>query len=322
MKDELLQSETWMRFQEAAGRRVVRFCGEEWSANGVVHRLPIVGRYLYVPRGPRGRSENIEVRSEDRDLGKVLDDLLLKAKEAKAGWIRIEPETEETLREIRVAISNRRIVKAPHDMQPHETFVVGLAPAEDELLAAMKPKTRYNIRIAEKRGVKIVSSTEPEYRNAFIRLVTRTADRKGISAHPVAYYEAMLETLLGDSATLMIAEKDGVTVAANLLVFCGDTATYLHGGSDDAYRADMAPFLLQWEGMHEAKRRGCSWYDFGGVNMEEFVVGSGKWLGITRFKFGFSPATSATVFPGTYDIVLSPRRYAVYRMIQKMKSRV
>ncbi len=350
--DELLQSERWMRFQEAAGRRVVRFCGEEWSANGVLHRLPIVGEYVYVPRGPRGRSENGEVRSErkepgNRDLGimreekepaplpegssrifegegreyirKIVGTLLFKAKEVNAGWIRIEPETEEVLSLIRDAVKGAPIVKASHDMQPRETFVVDLTPTEEELLAVMKPKVRYNIGVAKKRGVSVVMSTDAKYVEAFIRLVTRTADRKGITPHPKAYYEAMCETLLGENGKIFAAEKEGTIVSANLVVFHGDTATYLHGGSDDAYRADMAPFLLQWEAMREAKRCGCTRYDFGGVNMGELEAGEGKWFGITRFKTGFSPSTSATVFPGAYDIVLSPLRYAVYGMMQKMK---
>ncbi len=357
--NELLQSEEWMRFQEAAGKRVVRFCGEGWSANGVVHQLPIVGEYLYVPRGPRGRIKNKEsgikeeengdefrisnfefknntqlsisndqvrtLRNGDQNnesgqLRETISVLIAKARDVNAGWIRIEPETRETLTEIRKAVSGRQIVKAPHDMQPHEVFRVDLTPSEEGLLAAMKPKTRYNIRVAEKRGVKVFASTEPKYRDAFIRLVTGTADRKGITAHPVAYYEAMLETLLGDTATLMIAEKDSVVIAANFLVFFGDTATYLHGGSDDSYRADMGPFLLQWEGMCEAKRRGYVQYDFGGVSSSEFAAGEGKWLGITRFKFGFSPATPATVFPGTYDVILSSARYMIYRIIQWIRT--
>ena len=349
--NELLQSEEWMRFQEAAGRRVVRLCGEGWCANGVVHALPVVGEYLYVPKGPRTvNSEQItdnegdefrnnaqlsvsndqkgtgnedlnqELGIKDEESKGIMELLFAKAKEVKAGWIRIEPESEEILAKIRTAVKGARIVKAPHDMQPRETFVVDLTPSEEDLLAAMKPKTRYNIRVAQKRGVNIVASTEPKYKEAFIWLVTGTADRKGIVPHPVVYYEAMLETLLGDDAIILVAEKDGNVIAANLIAYCGDTATYLHGGSDETYRADMAPFLLQWEGMREAKRRGCSRYDFGGVNTEEFAAGEGKWLGITRFKFGFSPATASTVFPGTYDIVLSSVRYGIYRMIQGVKN--
>ncbi|NTW13458.1 MAG: peptidoglycan bridge formation glycyltransferase FemA/FemB family protein [Candidatus Moranbacteria bacterium] len=349
MTDELLQSEEWMRFQETVGRRTARICGEGWIANGVVHRLPIVGEYLYVPRGPKTvnseqvtenkgdgfrnstkasilndqtEAGNKELRIKKGELNGIMEMLFTKAKELKIGWIRIEPETADVLSGIRDAAKDMMTVRAPHDMQPRETFRVGLAPSEENLLSAMKSKTRYNIRIAEKRGVSIAVSTERKYREAFIRLVTGTADRKGIVPHPKTYYEAMCTALLGEDGVIFVAEKEGTVVAANLVIFHGKTATYLHGGSDDRFRADMAPFLLQWEGMREAKRRGCSWYDFGGVNVADFMSGHGKWLGITRFKFGFSPATAAVVFPGTYDIVLSPWRYMTYRFIQRIQSGV
>ncbi len=339
--DELLQSDVWMRFQEAAGHPVVRLGDSDCSVNGVVHRLPIVGKYLYVPRGPR--TMNSEQITENRDefrnnkkssdsndrkgmesgigLKKILKSLLTKAREMQSGWIRIEPESEEMLSAIRNAVSGVRIVKAPHDMQPRETFVVDLSPSEEELFAGMKPKTRYNVRVAEKRGVNVAVSTERRYADAFIRLVTGTADRKGIVPHPKGYYEAMCETLLGENGKIFAGEKDGEIIAANLVVFHGDTATYLHGGSDEVFRADMAPFLLQWEAMREAKRRGCAWYDFGGVNMAELEASEGKWFGITRFKIGFSPETQTTVYPGAYDIVLSPFRYTVYRVLQGMKKK-
>ncbi len=327
MTDELLQSEEWMRFQEAAGRHVVRLCGKDWSANGVVHSLPVVGEYLYVPRGPRVESTKpkIQIPNETQNpehktrIGPVMEALRAKAKELNVGWIRIEPETEDVLSEIREAVKGVRITKAPHDMQPRETFVVDLALTEEELLAAMKPKARYNIGVAKKRGVNVMMSSDAKYVEAFIRLVMGTADRKGIVPHPKGYYKAMCASLLGENGKIFAAEKDGEIIAANVVVFHGDTATYLHGGSDEAFRADMAPFLLQWEAMREAKRHGCSRYDFGGVSMAELEAGTGKWLGITRFKTGFSPTTSATVFPGAYDIVLSPVRYGAYRMMQRVK---
>ncbi|NTW30891.1 MAG: peptidoglycan bridge formation glycyltransferase FemA/FemB family protein, partial [Candidatus Moranbacteria bacterium] len=268
---------------------------------------------------PEGSSRVFEGEGRE-DVRGIITKLLAKAKEMNVGWIRIEPETEEALVTMRKATSGKRVVKAPHDMQPRETFVIDLAPTEEELLAAMKPKTRYNIGVAKKRGVSVVMSSDSKYVEAFIRLVTGTADRKGIVPHPKGYYEAMGESLLGENGKIFAAEKDGTIVAANMVVFYGGTATYLHGGSDDAYRADMAPFLLQWEAMLEAKRCGCARYDFGGVNMAELEAGTGKWLGITWFKIGFSPSTSATVFPGAYDIVLSPVKYYTYRMIQGVKS--
>ncbi len=318
--NELLQSEKWLKFQEATGKQVIRFFTDDWSANGIVHSLPFVGKYLYVPKGPLGGIRSQESGFTEKETVKsLMESLLAKAKEEDAGWIRIEPETEEVLAEIRDSVS-LKLVKAPHDMQPSETFRVSLAVSEEELLANMKSKTRYNIRIAEKRGVEIIASTEKRYRDEFIRLVTGTAERKGIAPHPIPYYETMLETLLGADATILVAEKGGEVVAANLLTFFGDTATYLHGGSDDRYRADMAPFLLQWEGLREAKRRGCAWYDFGGVSTAEFEASEGKWLGITRFKFGFAPDTRSTVFPGAYDIIVSPPRYATYLFMQRIRT--
>lgn len=325
--DELLQSEEWMRFQEAAGHTVVPLSGADWSANGIVHTLPIVGRYLYTPRAPRlentkpglqipNKTQNPDYKTQ---MKTVIESLLAKASELQVGWIRVEPESEEVLNVIREAMSGVRMTKAPHDMQPREILKIPLAPTEDKLLAGMKSKTRYNIRVAEKRGVKVIASTEKRYVDAFIRLVSGTADRKGITPHPRAYYEKMCDTLLGGYGKIYAAEKDGQIIAANLVVIYGDTATYLHGGSDDRFRADMAPYILQWEAMREAKRRGCAWYDFGGVNMAELEAGAGKWYGITRFKTGFSPATPLIVYPGAYDIVLSPVRYGMYRVLQRMK---
>lgn len=326
--DELLQSEEWMRFQEAAGYRIVRLSGFDWAANGIIHELPIMGKYLYVPRGPRveitkpkkqtpNETQNPEYKTQAET---VMKSLFAEAREMHAGWIRIEPESEALLTGIREALPGVRVTKAPHDMQPREVFRLSLAPVEEDLLARMKSKTRYNIRVAEKRGVRVIASTEGKYVDAFIRLVTGTADRKGIMPHPRKYYEKMCEILLGENGKIYAAEKDGEIIAANLVIFHGDTATYLHGGTDERFRADMAPFLLQWEAMREAKRRGCLWYDFGGVNMAELEAGVGKWYGITRFKTGFSPTTPATVYPGAYDIVLFPFRYTVYRVLQGMKS--
>jgi len=318
--DELLQSEEWMRFQETSGRRVVRLLDVRWSANGVAHHLPFVGDYLYVPRGPRKRTNKEAAKADGGGLGGAMKALLAKAGALGAAWVRIEPESEAALADIRESIPDAYVTKAPHDMQPKEVLRIRLAPAEKEILSGMKSKTRYNIRVAEKRGVRVVVSDEGRYADAFIGLVTGTADRKGIVPHPKAYYEAMCRVLLGENGKIFAAEKDGKIVAANLVVFYGGVATYLHGGSDDRYRADMAPYLLQWESIREAKRRGCVEYDFGGVNMEELSAGKGKWFGITRFKTGFSPEVPATVFPGAYDIVVSPLRYVAYRIVRRFKN--
>ena len=113
---------------------------------------------------------------------------------------------------------------------------------------------------------------------------------------------------------IYVAEYDGNIIAANLILFFGDAATYLHGASGNEYRNVMAPYLLQWQAILDAKKAGYLKYDFGGVKM------SGGWEGITKFKLGFSLNTKPVVFPGSYDIMIAPFRYWIYRGIQKIKS--
>ena len=314
-KQDFLQSEDWLRFQEAAGYGVVRMTDDGFTVAGIVCSLPIAGKYLYTPRVPAASISNFQF---------PISKLLAEARRLGCGWVRVEPGTEVVRDEILRFARNDKLktVKAPHDMQPKETFVVDIGKSEEELLAGMKPKVRYNVRLAEKKGVRVFRTTDEKYRKIFVDRVTRTADRKGIMPHPRSYYETMLATLLGDTATLFVAEHEGDILGINLVIFFGDTAIYLHGGSADVKREYMAPFLLQWHAIREARRLGCVRYDFGGVRMgqESRNSGSDSWAGITRFKVGFSPTTAPTVFPGCYDIVLSPTRYFLYRFFSAVRS--
>ncbi len=319
--DNFLQSPEWARFQETNGREAVQ---TESGAYGFVHTLPIVGSYLYFPRFPGG---NIS------DAQSILKSLVLLAQQKKLGWIRVEPETEEIVHVCEHVISlwreneQIRLIKAPHDMQPRETFVVDISKSEEEILAQMKAKTRYNVRLAEKKGVRIFMTREKKYQDIFLTLIEATAKRQNILPHPKSYYEKMIAVFPAEKLMLFVAEYEGVVLAANLVLFAGDTATYLHGGTSDAHREVMAPVLLQWEQMREAKRRGCVWYDFGGVSVSAEINSHqskiAAWEGITRFKLGFSPDTIPTTFPGCYDMVVDQKRYELYshlRFLQKSLS--
>lgn len=212
-------------------------------------------------------------------------------------------------------------------MQPRETFVMDISKSEEELLVQMKAKTRYNVRLAEKKGVRIFMTREKKYRDIFLTLIEATAKRQNILPHPKSYYEKMIDAFSEEKLTLFVAEYEGVVLAANFVLFAGDTATYLHGGTSDAHREVMAPVLLQWEQMREAKRRGCHWYDFGGVSVSAEINNHqskiAAWEGITRFKLGFSPDTVPMTFPGCYDMVVDQKRYELYshlRFLQKSLS--
>ncbi|MFZ2299778.1 MAG: peptidoglycan bridge formation glycyltransferase FemA/FemB family protein [Candidatus Moraniibacteriota bacterium] len=313
-----LQSEHWLVFQEAVGKDTVRFSGDGFSANGIIHELPIVGAYLYVPRGPIISQQLTE--NKKRFVGKI-QALAGLAKEKRAKWVRIEPETEELLERIRQAVPYK-VVKAPHDTQPREVFVVDISRSEEELLAAMKPKTRYNIRLAEKKGVRVFETREGKYEQAFLDLMRRTADRKEITPHPRGYYETFLTAFPESVCQLFVAEYDGQVLAANLLMVSGTTATYLHGGSSGEHRETMAPYLLQWEQMRYAKAHECLRYDFGGIRTtaeSSKLQAPSSWDGITRFKVGFSPETQPMVFPGAYDIILDAKAYFLYERLRSLQ---
>lgn len=294
---EFLQSVAWANLQEAAGHTKVRIGNDMY---GFVHELPFVGKYLYTPRFPMAPvNEKFQI-----------EDILTEAKKAGAKWLRIEPEAQEIVNVL--ASQGVKLVRAPHDMQPKELFVVDISLLEEVLFAAMKSKTRYNIRLAEKKGVKVFATREKKYQNAFLDLIIATALRKDIVPHPRSYYEYFFSVLPEDVCFLFVAEYEGKVVAANIVILYEGTAIYLHGGTSDEHRDVMAPMLLQWEQMKFAKTRGCTRYDFGGIKTEDRAS---TWAGITRFKVGFSPKTLPIVFPGCYDIVIDTWAYFLYRSI-------
>lgn len=308
--DQFLQSSEWSRFQEANGRESVCLAG---GAFGFVHVLPVVGKYLYTPRFP-GHGV--------LDLKTVIGEMCVLAQKMQFGWIRIEPETEAVLESWKQQIllcantDELGFKKAPHDMQPRETFVVDVTKSPAELLAHMKAKTRYNVHLAEKKGVRVFMTREKRYQEMFVSLIEATATRQHILPHAKGYYRKMFESFSENQVALFVAEYEGEVLAANLVSFFGDTATYLHGGTSDVHREVMAPALLQWEQIQEAKRRGCLWYDFGGVSTltscDTQSLALSAWKGITRFKLGFAHGTTPIIFPGCYDMVIDQKRYALY----------
>lgn len=303
----LLQSDEWARLQVASGHEAFPFSGVGFEGHAFRYSLPLLGDYLSIPRGPVVDLS----RLASEELRTTLSEI---ARSSGTHWIRIEPGSADELAAFSSAFHPMRIVSAPRDANPRETFTVSLDGGPADWLVRMKPKTRYNVRLAEKHGVTVRFSRRPEDMEAFLDLITSTANRKAIAPHPRMHYRNFLTALPEEMCTVAIAERDGAALAAALLVFFGETAYYLHGGSGDTRRELMAPFLLHFKCMEEAKRRGMELYDFGGVRLEtKQGAGDTDWDGITRFKQGFAPANKTIVFPGTYDIIVSPVRYALYR---------
>jgi lipid II:glycine glycyltransferase (peptidoglycan interpeptide bridge formation enzyme) len=297
-----LQSKQWRKFQESAGHRTFFVESEGFSASVIEHNLPIVGKYFYCPRGP-------VIKSQISNLKSKINSLIDLAKKENVGWIRIDPENEDTLNSIKKSI-DYKIEKAPHDMQPKEIFVLDIIKPEEQLLAEMKSKTRYNIKLAQKSGVAIRITNNIE---EFLKLTKEMATRQGIGTHPDGYYRKMFENLPENMLKLYVAEYEGKIIAANLMLYFGDTATYLHGASSNENRNVMAPYLLQWQAILDAKKAGYKFYDFGGIKTLNIQT-SNDWAGITKFKLGFSPNTQPLEFPGSYDIVINNGKYLGYKL--------
>ncbi|MFA6183873.1 MAG: peptidoglycan bridge formation glycyltransferase FemA/FemB family protein [Parcubacteria group bacterium] len=312
-----LQSNQWMNFQNKFGIKNYNISDKKFWSNILEHQLPLIGKYFYVPRGPISDKD-----IKEEELGRVMEDLMNLAKIKKVAWVRIDNFDKK----IKNSLKNKKyeIAKAPHDMQPKQIFVIDINKNEEDILSEMKPKTRYNIKLANKKGVQIeiLNGLRPDDKKVedFLNLIEKTGNRKNISFHPKIYYREMLGAISGDNLKLCLATYRGVVIAGALLVIYGETATYLHGASDDENKNVMAPFLLQWEMIKEAKKRGALRYDFGGVSIgEENKERELKWAGVTRFKRGFSQNNQPVEFSGSYDIIINPIKYWSYRLIQKIK---
>lgn len=317
-----LQSNHWKKFQESLGRKTSLVTKEFFSMQMIFHELPLVRGYYFVPRGPimKGKSAHTLLTGEKLEVKSYFDEIINKIKNDDVGWIRVEPQTDDGLKLVRNALEGKySVIKSKKNHEPAQTLMIDLDQQEDEILAQMKSKTRYNIRLAGRKGVKVIKSREKKYFEKFIELTTITAKRDKITVHPNEYYKKMIENIPDDVLKLYFAKYEDKIISAIMVSFYGGIATYLHGASSDEHRNTMAPFMLQWEAMKDAKSVGCKKYDLGGTKIGEKGELEGSWSGITKFKQGFCPNCKPVEFPGCWDIVLDNKKYNFYRILQNVK---
>jgi lipid II:glycine glycyltransferase (peptidoglycan interpeptide bridge formation enzyme) len=197
--------------------------------------------------------------------------------------------------------------KATGDILPTDTIFVDLREAEDRILERMKPKTRYNIRLAERRGVRVREGSILDL-PVWMELYAETARRNGFTLHGEDYFTALFAS---DEipVRLLIAETGGVPAAAMFLAVSERKATYLYGASSPARRGDMAPYALQWRAMRLARELGCEEYDLFGVAPRPEP--NHPLYGLLRFKTGFGGSLFHR--QGCWDYPLDKDRYESYR---------
>lgn len=318
-ESQFLQSWQWGEFQKAVGYDVFRF-GVEESGQMIGVAQALLRRHgfgicsLTVYRGPV-IDMHLSLQQYKECFDALLQQLKSTAREHRCAHIHMEPAITANAPMSRL-YSDAAGWKHARSDQPEATWLLDLHHTDEELLAAMHEKTRYNIRLAERKGVTIHTVTNGAA-NQFLALQHQTAQRKGIHPHPDSYFRAMLLSLTPSGfATVSAASLANTILAVNIVFHFGDTTTYAHGASSDEGRNTMAPHLLQWHQICEAKKAGARWYDFGGVA----PAGAGEshpWVGISRFKKGFGGEVR-TWLPGR-ELSLRPFHYRLVQLRRKLR---
>jgi lipid II:glycine glycyltransferase (peptidoglycan interpeptide bridge formation enzyme) len=294
------------------------------AAQTLIRRIPMGGlaarvAMAYVPKGPLLDWSNADLRR------KVLGDLVKDARSKGAMVIKIDPEVVVGTGEpggpddlpapvgVETVLALRKLgwVPAKDQVQYRNTVIVDLSPDEETLLANMKQKTRYNVRLAGRKGVTARPGTGADFDRLY-RMYAETSVRDGFVIRDEGYYKTLWKSFL-DAGLLepLVAEVDGEPVAAVVIARFGGTATYLHGMSTEAHREKMPAYLLQWEAMHRAKAAGCARYDMWGAP-DIFNETDSMW-GVYRFKDGFGG--QVVRFIGAWDYPVRPFWYRLYTQV-------
>lgn len=265
--------------------------------------LPLHRSMLYSPMIDLSQ----ELRIKNKEYWNQIQEI---AQEENSIFYRIEFDIP---RNYKLETSNFGLIKSFEEMQPEHTLILDLSKTEEEILAQMKQKGRYNIKVAEKNGVKVEKTKSVE---GFYQLYEKTANRQIISYRRKHYFETLLDILnQKDYCWVFNARHENQILASAIVSFYNDKAIYLFGGSSDKMRNVMAPYKLQWEAILEAKRRGCITYDFFGIAPDDNE--KHPWAGVTRFKKQFG-GEEVSIY-GSYDKVYKPFEYRIFKIAEKLR---
>lgn len=287
------QSWEWGELAPELGSRAVRF-GAVRNGDLVgtlqvfVNPISRFGRtYLYVPRGPTACEPSLEVLSPLFEACRRLGIA------ERAVGIRMEPNVPAGFRELHGGFHALGFRPAFPPSQPRSSWMLDIGPEPDALLAAMKSKTRYNIRLASRKGVSVRRGT-PSDLDAFYDLYAETGARDDFFIQPKRVYERMFQLFRDDGRFCMLfAEHEGELIAAVTLLTQGRTCWYMHGASSNRHRNLMATYLLQWEAIQWARQQGCTLYDFRAV--PDLLREDQDMYGVYRFKEGFGGYQYTTI---------------------------
>jgi len=299
-----LQSPKWGEFREKTGVKVIGENGLQITIHPVPHTKFTIG---YLPKGP--------------DITQtMLNKLLEIGRKENCIFIQLEPNIEKANQK---EYHFQNLYKASHPLFTKYTFILDLTKTEEELLKNMGQKTRYNIRVAEKRGVKVIEDNSDKAFEEYLRLTKETTTRQNFYAHGEKYHRLMWETLKNQksdsnelSAHLLKATYNGKILVTWILFVLDDTLYYPYGASSSEYREVMASNLMMWETIKFGKRLGLKKFDMWGALGPNPDI-KDPWYGFHRFKEGYGPRL--TEFVGSYDFVINGKMYLAYKLLNKAR---
>lgn len=286
-----IQTKAWGEFRQKWGNEVL------YTKYGLLtlHALPLINKkiamFIKCPKPTR----------------EMLLDLKKIGQEKNLVFIKLEPNAQKNKKEIAL-LKNQGAVPGKTLFTP-TTFVVDLTKKEQELMNSFNSKTRYNIRLAQKKGVTVKVDNSDKAFESYLKLLKETVERQGFYAHSMSYHQLMWETMKKQGiANLLIAKYKNKILTAWILFNWKDTLYYPYGASSTKHKEVMANNLMMWEAIKFGKRLNAKTFDLWG--REE-----GK--GFTRFKEGFNP--KVVEFLGTWDLIIDKNLYPPYRILENLR---
>lgn len=296
----ILQTKEWADFKAIQGFEILKI-GELF-----VHKrnLPYGQNFLYLP----------EV-SSDYLTAQNMGEIKKLAKSQGSIFARVELVNEYSANADKI-VQSFGFIKSFEQVQPKWRHVIDISKSEDEILSQMKSKGRYNIRLAQKKQVEVIGSSDKGVIEKFYNLVSQTTQREKISGRSQEYFAKMVDSFSDtDYLETYIASYEGKPLAGALVSFYDGVASYLYGGSSSENREAMAPYALHWQIIKDAKAREIKSYDMLGRS-KPGDEGS-KWAGVTRFKEQFGG--QAVEILGSYDFIAKPTLYKVFKILERLR---
>jgi peptidoglycan pentaglycine glycine transferase (the first glycine) len=301
----LLQAGEWGGLKSAFGWEPVRIIEGQAGAQILFRSLPMGFTFAYLPKGP------VTASPPGAGFWSVVDRA---CRSRSAVFLKVEPDGWEGEGRLSV-FKPQAFVPSRQHVQPRSTLVVDLHGTEDDIFNRMKPKTRYNIRLAGRKEVVVQSSNDLE---TFYRVMTVTGQREEFHVHSREYYQRAYELFYPrGKCELFLANFQGQPLATLMVFAHGRQAYYFYGASSDEERNRKATYPLQWEAIRWAHARGCDAYDMWGIPDEATDVEEdeaearedGLW-GVYRFKRGFGGTVKRAI--PAMDRVYNPLLYKLY----------